>query len=300
MAEHISGHSSLSIVIPSHRRVDLLQLCLASVVRFAPPATEVIVVDDGSPSAEVSRAASAFAGVKIIRNEKARGFCLAANAGIVAATAPIVELLNDDTEVTAGWVDAALAWFADDRVGAVAPLVLQNDPDRRTRGLPPLIDTAGDEYDPGGFARKRGHGAISTDSQFETSGMVFGTSGCAGFYRREALLKAGLFPEHFRAYFEDVDLSFRIRKLGFKTAYVPASVVWHCVSSSYGRQPSRRILEQQSCNEERVFWRNFRGWDRLRWLPRHTAVLAGKAARRLEEGTFVPWFLGRVRAVCGQ
>ena len=52
----------------------------------------------------------------------------------------------------------ALRWFADERVAAVAPLVLQNDPQRRARALPPLIDSAGDEYDRGGFARKRGHG----------------------------------------------------------------------------------------------------------------------------------------------
>src|SRR5262245_38167001 len=121
----------LSVVIPSHRRADLLRLCLASVERFAPPFTEVIVVDDGSPGAVVSRVALEFAGVKVIRHAKSGGFCAAANAGIAAATAPVVELLNDDAEVTAGWADAALAWFADERIAAVAPLVLQNDPDRR-------------------------------------------------------------------------------------------------------------------------------------------------------------------------
>ena len=151
-------HSSLSIIIPSHSRPDLLHLCLTSVVRFAPPSTEVIVVDDGSRSACVSRAAEAFPAVKVVRRQKAGGFCVAANAGIAAACAPIIELLNDDTEVTAGWADAALAWFADERIAAVAPLVLQNDRRRAARGLPPLIDTAGDEYDLGGFAVKRGRG----------------------------------------------------------------------------------------------------------------------------------------------
>ena len=125
---------------------------------------------------------------------------------------------------------------------------------------------------------------------------MFGASGCAAFYRRDALVRAGGFPEHFRAYFEDIDLSFRLRRLGFEIVYDPASVVWHRVSSSYGKRPSRRVLEQQSCNEERVFWRNIRGRERLRWLPRHAAVLAGKAIRRWQEGTLLPWFLGRVRA----
>jgi GT2 family glycosyltransferase len=298
--------SSLSVVIPSHKRADLLRLCLGSVARFAPPGTEVVVVDDGSRHAVVSRAAAEFPGVKVVRQAKAGGFCAAANAGIAAATAPVVELLNDDAEVTEGWADAAMRWFADERVAAVAPLVLQNDPRRRERGLPPLIDTAGDEYDMGGFARKRGHNqearlaaTRSGARPLADAGPVFGASGCAAFYRREALTRAGGFPEHFRAYFEDVDLSFRLRRLGFEVVYDPASVVWHRVSGSYGRRPTRRVLEQQSCNEERVFWRNVRGIDRLRWLPRHAAVLAAKALRRWQEGTLLPWLMGRVRALGG-
>src|SRR5262245_33303265 len=164
--------SSLSVVIPSHRRVDLLRLCLASVARFAPAGTEVIVVDDGSPGAIVSQAAGEFAGVKVVRRAKPGGFCAAANAGIAVASGAVVELLNDDTEVTAGWADAALRWFADERIAAVAPLVLQNDPVRLARGLAPLIDTAGDEYDMGGFARKRGHG-----TEFRTGEGVKGRTG---------------------------------------------------------------------------------------------------------------------------
>ena len=131
------------------------------------------------------------------------------------------------------------------------------------------------------------------------AGPVWGASASAAFYRRDALLAAGGFPEHFGAYFEDVDLSFRLRRLGYEVWYDPASVVWHRVSASYGRRPSRRVLEQQSCNEERVFWRNVRGRDRLRYLPRHAAVLAGKAVRRVGEGTFLPWAVGRLRAWCG-
>ena len=295
MAGPSSGRGPLSIVIPSHNRAELLRLCLASVARFAPPRTELIVVDDGSPGAIVSKTASEF-GVKVIRHAKARGFCAAANAGIAAATAPVVELLNDDAEVTEGWADAALAWFADDRVAAVAPLVLQNDPERRVRGLPPLIDTAGDEYDRGGFARKRRHGLVAT-ANARSPQSVFGASACAAFYRREAVLRAGGFPEHFQAYFEDVDLSFRLRRLGYDIVYDTASIVWHRVSSSYGKRPSRRVLEQQSCNEEWLFWRNTRGMDRLRYLPRHAAVLAAKALKRFQEGTFLPWLLGRVRSV---
>jgi GT2 family glycosyltransferase len=276
----------------------LLRICLESVTRLAPVGTQVIVVDDGSKNAAISRVAAAFPGVIVIRRERAGGFCVAANMGIAAASAPIVQLLNDDAEVTAGWAQPAMACFANDRIAAVAPLVLQNDPDRRARGLPPIIDTAGDDYDPGGFAWKRGHG--QDVSRFAPQGgAVFGASGCAAFYRRSALVQVGGFPEHFRAYFEDVDLSLRLRRQGYEILHEPASVVWHRVSASYGKRPSRRVLEQQSCNEERVFWRNLRGRACFRWLPRHCAVLLGKGLRRWQEGNLLPWFFGRVRAVIG-
>ncbi len=287
----------LSIVIPSQRRADLLELCLKSVTRFAPIKTEIIVVDDGSKEAVIASTASRFAGVRIVRRAKSGGFCAAANAGIAAATAPIIEMLNDDTEVTAGWAEAALAHFADERIAAVAPLVLQNDPERRRRGLPPRIDTAGDDYDRGGFARKRDAGAIWKGDHMATA--VSGASACAAFYRTSTLRAAGGFPEHFQAYFEDVDLSFRLRRLGFAIQFEPASVVWHRVSSSYGKRPARRTLEQQSCNEERVYWRNTHGRDRLKLLPRHLAVLAGKALRRWQDGNLIPWLLGRIRSAAG-
>lgn len=297
MAGLTNDNTRLSVVVPSHIRADLLRDCLASVARFAPPHTELIVVDDGSPNRIVSQTAREFAGVRLIRHERARGFCFSANAGINAATGSIVELLNDDAEVTQGWADTALRWFADDRIAAVAPLVLQNDPLRQSQGLPPLIDTAGDDYDPGGFARKRGRGEEYSDRY--RAGSVFSASGCAAFYRRDAVIRAGGFPDHFKAYFEDVDLSFRLRSLGHEIVHEPGAVVWHRVSSSYGKRPSRRVLEQQSCNEERLFWRNTRGTDRLVYLPRHAAVLAGKALKRCQEGTLLPWLMGRVRALAG-
>lgn len=286
----------LTIVIPSHSRADLLQLCLASACTHAPANTEILVVDDASRDGIISQTAARFPGVRTIRLPKRSGFCIAANTGIAAATGDVVELLNDDTEVTANWADAALRWFADSAVGAVAPLVLQHDPDQPAA---PRIDSAGDEYDPGGFARKRWNGRKLGEFPDLSAGPVWGVSATAGFYRRSVLLATGGFPTDFGAYFEDVDLSCRIRKLGHTIWFEPTSIVRHRVSASYGKRPSRRILELQSRNEERVFWRNLDRNTRFRHLPRHAAVLAGKACRRLQEGTLVPWTLGRIRAWAG-
>src|SRR5262249_45998296 len=141
----------LSIVIPSHNRPDLLSACLASVQSHAPAATEVVVVDDASPGAAVTETARRFPGVTVLRLPRRSGFAVAANAGIRASANPIVETLNDDTEVTAGWAEAALTWFSDPTVAAVAPLVLCWSGEQPNG---PTIDSAGDRYFVGGVAGK--------------------------------------------------------------------------------------------------------------------------------------------------
>jgi GT2 family glycosyltransferase len=280
---------ALSIVIPSYNRPGLLRRCLASVSRFAPVGAEVIVVDDASPDGCVRSAALEFAGVHAIRLPRRSGFCAAANRGIAEARAPIVELLNDDTEVEEGWAHAALKCFRDPKVAAVAPLVMQMDDSSR-----PRIDSAGDTYHLAGFARKRWHGN-PVDSAVEAES-VFGASASSAFYRRDLLLKVGAFPESFGSYFEDVDLSFRLRRAGGDIVFEPRSRLRHRVHGSYG-QPNRRLLEQQSRNEERVFWRNVPSAELPRALPLHFAALIGKGWRRWREGRLLPFLAGRFQAL---
>lgn len=104
----------------------------------------------------------------------------------------------------------------------------------------------------------------------------------------------GLFPESFGSYFEDVDLSCRLRRAGWHLHYEPASRVLHHVGASHGRS-GRRLLERQSLNEERLFWRNVPAADWWWALPLHAGVLAGKALLRLQEGNFWPFLWGRLR-----
>ncbi len=285
--------SSLSIVIPSHSRCDLLRACLGSVLRYRPPDTEIIVVDDASADSAISAVVQEFESVRVIRLERGGGFCVAANTGIAAATHRIVELLNDDTEVCPGWAEAALAAFADESIGAVAPLVL-----RWPGGQPGAarIDSAGDRYHLGGVAGKHGHGQ-PLDSDYLRPRFVFGASASSAFYRRDSLLRVGAFPASFGAYFEDVDLSFRLHWAGYRVLFEPRSRVLHHVSASYGTRPDAALLERQSHNEELVFWRNLPAAALLRAVPLHLAVLLGKAWRRWGRGELLPFLRGRLRVL---
>ncbi len=281
----------LSVVVPSHNRVDLLRLALAGIARHATVGVEVIVVDDGSVDGCVGATAAQFAGVRVLRFERRSGFCVAANAGVRLATAPVVQLLNDDAEVTAGWDEAGLRPFTEPSVAAVAPLVLIWPGDDAS----PRVDSAGDRYFLGGIAGKRGHGR-PLSAEFLRPGPVFGASASSAFYRRDSFVAAGGFPDAFGAYFEDVDLSFRLHQAGGRIVYEPACRIVHRVGASHGR-PSGTLLSQQSRNEELLFWRNTPTGMMARALPLHCAVLAAKAWRRWREGTLRPWLCGRFRVL---
>lgn len=194
-----------------------------------------------------------------------------------------MQVLNDDTEVTAGFAEPVLRRFSDPRVVAVTPLVLKGE----------RIDSTGDVYYPAGFARKRGHDE-PLRSEHLRPGRVFGASGSASFYRRSTLLACGGFAEELHAYFDDVDLSFRLNRQGM-VWYEPQSRVYHRVSSSYGTA-SGELLALQSRNEELVFWRNLPLLQLLLWLPAHVAAVGLKGLLRLREGRLLPFLRGRVAA----
>src|SRR6516164_9249517 len=165
----------LSIIIPSHSRIDLLRECLTAVTRYAPAGTEVVVVDDASAHGRIGQVAAGFGGIRVLRLPRRSGFCVAANAGIRISRGEIVELLNDDTEVQAGWAQAPLACFTDPEIAAVAPLVV-------TGANGETVDSAGDRYFLGGVAGKRGHGQ-ALSRRFLRPQSVFGASASAAFYR---------------------------------------------------------------------------------------------------------------------
>lgn len=159
-----------------------------------------------------------------------------------------------------------------------------------------MIDSAGDDYDPGGFAFKRYHGQ-RLDATPLFVGPVWGAAATAGFYRKQAFLAVGGFEVSFNAYFEDVDLSRKLREFGGTIWHQPESQVWHRVSASYGRRPSDALLWQQSCNEERLFWRSLHSTPSFSTIARHGLILFAKLFRRIDEGRAWPWLMGRLAAL---
>jgi GT2 family glycosyltransferase len=262
-------------VIPTYNGLDHLQRLLPSVRRYAPPATQVIVVDDASTDGTAAwlRARHPWVEIHVLRANE--GFCGAVNAGVARARGEVVELLNNDTEVAPRWAEAALAHFDDPTVGSVAPLVLFLD-------RPEVIDSAGQEYHVCGWARNRGYGQ-TLRGEFLVPCEVFGPSGSSGFYRQTALARTGVLLREYGAYYEDVDLSFRLRWAGYRCLYEPASRVFHREHASYGRQKDR-VVWLLARNEELVYWANLRTRDLLLGLLPHLGFLAIRTVRKLCSG----------------
>ena len=221
--------------------------------------------------------------------ERNGGFCAAANAGIAAARGRFIQLLNNDTEVTKGWIEAGLEPFSDPTVGSVAPLVLvRSDPGR--------VDSAGDSYALTGWPTKRGHGQPRELFEARLPEEVFGASGSSAFYRTAALHRVGGFDPLFGSYYEDIDLAFRLRWAGYRSLFTPRCVIHHDVSATYNHG-SPALQRRMARNAEIVFWANMpRGLLMLALVP-HLAFLTLQMAWRLARGRLRPFLLGKYDAL---
>ena len=188
-------------------------------------------MDNGSTDSSVDYVREHFPEVSIVSLHANRGFSAAANAGIKASDSEYVVLLNNDTEVGPGWLEAlARAVDTHPEAGLFASKLVDFH-DRR------FLDGAGDALRLSGLPYRLGHGEEDF-GQFGKLTSVFGACGAAALYRRSMLEEIGLFDEDFFAYCEDGDLSFRGRLAGYECLYVPDAVVYHVGSASTGGKRS--------------------------------------------------------------
>ena len=189
------------------------------------------MVDNGSTDDSVAFVEENFPGVKVISLQDNRGFSVAANAGIATSRSEYVALLNNDTEIDHGWLEALVRAADSHPTAGFFASKLVDFYDRR------FLDGAGDALRLSGLPYRLGHGERDR-GQFDTPTDVFGACGAAALYRRDMLDKIGLFDEDFVSYCEDGDLSFRAQLAGYGCRYVPEAAVYHMGSASTGGKRS--------------------------------------------------------------
>lgn len=221
--------NTVSIVIPTWNGRAFLARCLPAVAAQVGADADLVVVDNGSQDGTADWLAQVHPCVRLLRNPTNLGFAVAVNQGIRATAGEFVVLLNDDTVVDAGWLEALIgAARSDPGVGMCACQI-------RQAGAPHLFDSAGIEVDWAGVAWNRWAGEPLDAHPDPDPEAVFGPCGAAALYRRAMLDQIGLFDEDFFAYYEDVDLAWRARRAGWRCLYVPRARVLH-VHSGTGRR----------------------------------------------------------------
>jgi hypothetical protein len=221
---------SLDIVIVSFNTRADLAACLASLQATPPSRTShVIVVDNGSTDGSVEAVRRGWPGVQVLALDRNAGFAAANNVGLRAATAPLTLLLNSDTIVPDGAIDALVARL--EATGAVAAGPALVDSQGRPevsfgRMLSPwsevvqLVRTRLASRD-GTLARRYVARLVSKER------IVDWASGACLLVRREAALAAGLFDERFFMYEEDVDFCAALRSRRGRILFTPGVRVVH-------------------------------------------------------------------------
>jgi GT2 family glycosyltransferase len=196
----------------------MLEECLDSIRAQSVPPARVVVFDNGSRAPVADRAR----GVEVIRSEINRGFAAGVNAAFAATfgttRSDYVALVNNDVVLHPDWLGAVRdALDRDARLAAVQSII------RRPDGK---IDGAGIDVSDGTF-RQIGHGS-TIGSPLP---VAWGVSATAALYRRSALGEK-MFDERFFSYYEDTELSARLRDAGWRIAVLPLVLATHRGSHS--------------------------------------------------------------------
>jgi len=203
----------------------------------------IIVVDNGSTNDSVSAIKKSFPSISMIAAGKNLGFTGGNNVGIqkaLAIGADLIWLLNNDTLVDKNVLSFTSA-FNDPLVGACGSKIyfahgreFHHDRYKESeRGR--VFWYAGGLVDWNNlYASHRGVDEVD-HGQYDRIIETPFITGCSIIVRSEVIKKVGMLDDRYYLYLEDLDWSIRIQKAGWKTMYVPSSMVWHVNAGSSGR-----------------------------------------------------------------
>lgn len=207
-----------SVIIVGYNNAADLRPLLAIVTVRLEPDVELILVDNGSTDETAQVAAEYAKQVRYLRLAQNKGFAGGNNAGAALARGELLLFLNPDTLPHAGWLEELVRPLADANVGMSTARIVHAD-------RPHLINTCGNDITWTGLTVCRG--LDQPVDAWDAPDEVAAVSGACFAMRRALFEKLGGFDERFFLYYEDTDLSLRVRLAGYQIVYAPRSVVAH-------------------------------------------------------------------------
>ena len=295
---------SCAVVVVNWNGAGFLFECLDSLRGTLPPGIEVIVVDNASSDGSPEEVRRRYPEVVLVQHTTNRGFAAGVNSGLRATAAEVVLLLNNDAVALPGWFEAMVAPLravGGSDVGAVTGRVLLDGSFVPNIGTPRpgdlvgaggalwtrvedsaathairLLNSTGNEITMSGNGRDRDW--LMEDDGLPAPMDVFGFNGGCAALRRAAVEDVGQFDESYFLYYEDTEMSWRLRRRGWRVVHAPDAVTVHRHGASAGTA-SRVFHVENTCNRLRTVVRHgpwnmvARAW--VRSLAR--AVLGGSA-----------------------
>jgi GT2 family glycosyltransferase len=273
-------------VVLNHNGRDLLLECLQSLMTSTYANLQIVVVDNGSSDGSAEAAENRFPSVFVIRSNSNAGVAGGRNAGVrwVGAnlTVAYIIFLDNDTQVEPNTIGAMIA-AADGQpdIGMVAPKAF------RQRGNRELLSAGGMHFNPyTGTLQDVASGEYDV-GQYDQGRDIQACPGFAFLVRADVFDQIGGFDNAFNPYgWEDVDLSLRARRGGFRIVYAPDAVVYHAggragrgIVDLYERHKAKNMFYFVRRHTTPWQWACFIVWLPFRALARiFREILAGNAS----------------------
>ena len=242
----------IAVAVVSYNTRDELRGCLESVTRRRPD--EIVVVDNASSDGTPEMVRTTFAALTLIANTHNPGYGSAANQAIAACTSPYVLLLNADTRLPEGTLDA-LAGYLDRHPGVAVVGPRLANPDGTLQPSCHAFPTAVTALLELTTLGRLGHPVLGLPGlrvwhppagPHDHARRVDWVKGAALAIRREAFVQVGGFDPAFFLYWEETDLCRRLATAGWETHFTPEATVIHAGEASTGQQrveTSHRFVE---------------------------------------------------------
>lgn len=279
----------VSIIIPNYNGEALLGKNIPAIFKASQfftkethAAIEIIVIDDASTDASrerlqiLQKGAPAEISFSVILNEENKGFAPTVNTGVKKASGDILVLLNTDVSPSENFLVPLLSHFSDEKVFAVGAMDKSIEHDTavlRGRGI---------------GSWKRGF-LMHSAGELDKTNSLWVSCGSGAFRKTVWDILGGLDELYAPFYWEDIDISYRALKAGYRVMFARESIVTHehekgAIKSKYTQDAITSIAYR---NQFIFVWKNADStmiWFHIVWLPYHVLLAIKRSDKNFLNG----------------